>query len=111
MDIEFTKPTLVEPGIKYFIGNTLVNCANYKKKYYNDALNILVGIAFVFCVVLFLYYKYKGRLSPGEKMLKDREKKHYILSRIKNYQDARRRESQENISGIPFWKNEYDKVY
>ena len=103
MDIEFTKPTLVEPGIKYFIGNTLVNCATYKKKYYNDALNILVGIAFVFCVVLFLYYKYKGRLSPAEKMLKDREKSTISCQELRTTKMLVGR-SQENISGIPLEK-------
>ena len=40
MDLEIAKPTLVEPGIKYFLNETLSNCAKFKQKYYNDMLNI-----------------------------------------------------------------------
>ena len=45
-----------------------------------------------------------------QKMLKERDRKHYVLSRIKNYQDAKRLESQTNITGLPAWENEYDKL-
>ena len=58
------------------------------------------------CTVL--YYKYNGKPTPTQKMLKEREKKRYILSRIKAYQDNKRSESQQNITGLPTWKNEYD---
>jgi len=40
MEVEIAKPALVEPGIKYFLNETLSNCAKFKKKYYNDMLNI-----------------------------------------------------------------------
>ncbi len=43
-------------------------------------------------------------------MLKERKKQHYILSKIQNYQDDKRRQSQLNITGWPSWENEYDKL-
>ena len=110
MDLEIAKPTLVEPGIKYFLNETLSKCAKFKQKYYNDMLNIGIVTFIILSICIFLYYKYKGKLSPMQRMLKEREKKHYILSRIKNYQDARRIESQTNITGLPAWENEYDKI-
>ena len=50
MDIEFTKPTLVEPGTKYFLNETLVRCAKFKKEYYNNMLNIIVIIFIIISV-------------------------------------------------------------
>ena len=35
----------------------------------------------------------------------------YILSKIKNYQEAKRKASQELITGLPMWENEYDNLY
>ena len=110
MNYEVPKPSLVEPGMKYFLNETLDNCSNFKKKYYNNMLNLSIGIGLITIIGIFLYYKYKGKPSPSEKMLKERNKQHYILSKIKNYQDDKRRQSQLNITGLPSWENEYDKL-
>ena len=55
-------------------------------------------------------YKYKGKLTQTEKEKKDYEKQQYILARIKNFQDAKRIASQELITGLPTWENEYDTI-
>lgn len=110
MNLDISKPTLVEPGVKYFLKETLANCASYKKTYYNNVFNISIGLALGLFIVAILYYKYKGKPSPAELVLNERKKKHYILSRIKNYQDAKVRKSQENITGLPNWANEYDVI-
>jgi hypothetical protein len=52
-----------------------------------------------------LLYKYKGKLTPAEKMAKDDQKKQYILSKIKTYQDSKLRAQQELITGLPYWNN------
>ena len=45
----FTKPSLVEPGVKYFLRETLKQCKDFKDKYHNTLFNIglfvfLIGI-------------------------------------------------------------------
>ena len=55
-------------------------------------LNIGLASFFILLVALFLYYKYKGKPTPMEKMLKERDKALHSLS-YKNYQDAKRLES------------------
>lgn len=103
-------PRLVEPGMRYFLGETLDNCAKFKKKYYNDMMNWTIAAVFVSCISAFMYYKYKGKPTPSQKMLKEREKQHYILSRIQNYQEDKKRQTHANITGLPSWENEYDAV-
>lgn len=110
MDLEFSKPSLIEPGARYFLNETLSRCSKFKEQYYNNIVNISIAAFIILIVAIYLYYKYKGKPSPSEKMLKDRERKHYILSRIKNYQDAKRMESQTLITGMPTWENEYDTM-
>ena len=67
----------------------------------------------LFIVVLagILIYKYKGKLNTSEKRQLELQKQEYILSKIKNYQDAKRKESQDLITGLPTWNNEFDTLY
>jgi len=107
---DFSKPLLVEPGIKYFLHETLKQCKEYKEKYNNYIYN--AGLLFVFILILgaILLYKYKGKLSKEEIQQKEREKKQYILSKIKNFQDAKRIAHQELITSLPNWDNEYELI-
>jgi hypothetical protein len=103
MEKTFEKPTLIEPGVKYFLNETLKQCHVFKNNYHNYLLNIGLFIAFLVILGLVLLYKYKGKLTPAEKIMKENEKQQYILSKIKNYQDAKLRAQQELITGLPHW--------
>jgi hypothetical protein len=107
---EFTKPLLVEPGVKYFLKETLKQCKEFKDKHHNIIFNIVLFIVFFLILGGLLLYKYKGKLTPEEKVQKDNEKKQYILSKISNYQMEKKRESQELITGLPHWENEYEVI-
>lgn len=106
--IENTKPSLVEPGVKYFLGQTLKQCKDFKDKHNNLLFNIFLLVLFLVILASILLYKYKGKLSASEKERNNREKQQYVLTRIKNFQDAKRLASQELITGLPTWENEYD---
>ena len=107
---EFTKPMLTEPGVKYFLNETLKECHKFKEKYNNMFFNI--GLLVGFCIILgiLLLYKYKGKLTPQEIEEKELQKKRYILSKIRNFQDAKLRAQQELITGLPHWENEFDII-
>ena len=105
-----SKPTLIEPGVKYFLNQTLKQCREFKDKFNNTVFNISLLVLFLVILGLILLYKYKGKLTPVEKEQRNREKQQYILSKIKNYQDAKRAASQELITGLPAWDSEYDII-
>ena len=107
---EFSKPLLVEPGIKYFLHETLKKCKEYKEQYNNYLYNVGLFIFFMLILGAILLYKYRGKLSNEEMQQKDREKKQYILSKIKNFQDAKRIAHQELITSLPNWDNEYELI-
>ncbi len=107
---EFSKPLLVEPGIKYFLHETLKKCKEYKEQYNNYLYNAGLFIFFTLILGAILLYKYRGKLSTEEMQQRDREKKQYILSKIKNFQDAKRIAHQELITSLPNWDNEYELI-
>ncbi len=105
-----SKPMLTEPGVKYFINETLKQCHHIKEKYHNAIFNIIFLVVFLLITALLLLYKYKGKLTPEEIRERELQKKQYILSKIRNYQDAKIKAQQELITGLPHWENEFDII-
>lgn len=108
MDYEIAPehPRLVENGVKYFLNETLKQCHIFKTKYQNFLFNVGLFLIFILILACILIYKYKGKLSPLEKQKKDREKQQYILSKVQNFQLAKKRAHQELITGLPNWETE-----
>jgi hypothetical protein len=105
---DFSKPSLTEPGVKYFLHQTLKRCHVVKDKFYNSAFNIGLFIVFLIILGSILLYKYKGRLTPVEIERKNKEKQQFILSKIQKFQEAKRQAHQELITGLPNWDNIYE---
>ena len=108
---DFTKPALIEPGVKYFLHQTLKQCHIARDKFNNYVFNIGLFIFFLIILGVILFYKYKGRLTPIEIERKNKEKQQYILSKIQNFQQAKRIAHQELITGLPEWESEYDIIH
>ena len=105
---EISKPVLTEPGVKYFLHQTLKQCHIIKSNFNNILFNLILFISFLLLLGGILLYKYKGRLTPFEKEQKTKEKQQYILSKIKMVQDSKRRAHQELITGLPEWEPAYE---
>jgi hypothetical protein len=60
------KPILTEPGVKYFLHQTLKQCHTIRDNFHNMVFNIGLFIAFLLALGLILFYKYKGKLTPVE---------------------------------------------
>jgi len=108
---DFTKPILTEPGVKYFLNETLKQCHIIKNNFHNTIFNIGMLIFFLIILGAILLYKYKGRLTSVEIQQKNSEKQQYILSKIKNFQEAKKRAHNELITGLPEWESEYDIIH
>jgi uncharacterized membrane protein YciS (DUF1049 family) len=105
------KPTLTEPGVKYFLHQSLKQCHIVRDNFYNMVFNVGLLIGFLLILGLILLYKDKGKLTPAELQIKNKEKQQYILSKIKIFQENKRIAQQELITGLPAWDNEYDIIH
>jgi hypothetical protein len=101
------KPKLTEPGVTYFLNQALKQSHIIREKFHNTIFNIGMLILFIFILGFILIYKYKGRLSPVEQAKNNKEKKQYILEKIKNFQQSKLRAQQQLITGLPNWENDY----
>ena len=62
--------------------------------------------SFLIVLGIFLLIRYKGKLSPIEKKKKT-EQRHYILSKIKQFQDIKQQRRQELITNLPKWESDF----
>lgn len=99
------RPTLTEPGVSCFLNATLKQCHAVRETYHNQLFNGAIFLAFIVVIAGMLLYSYKGQLTPEERRQKSVEKEQYILSKIHNYQDAKTRDHQGLITGLPKWEN------
>lgn len=108
---DYSKPQLTEPGTKFFLNETLKQCHIMRSNYHNIVINMSLFFGFLIILGAILFYKYKGRLTPIEKENKNQQKQQYILSKIKNFQHAKRTAHQELITGLPNWDSEFDVIH
>lgn len=104
------RPVLTEPGVKYFLSESLKQAHIFKQKYLNTIYNIGFLLLFLLLLGVLLLWKYKGKLTPKEIEEREMEKKRYMLSKIYNYQQAKLQAQQQLITGLPHWETEYDIV-
>ena len=104
--INYNSPMLTEPGVKYFINETLKQCRQFKENHQHIIFNIGLLVMFFIILGVFLFYKYKGKLSEEEIEQKELLKKQYILSKIRIFKDAKIKSQQELITGLPHYENE-----
>lgn len=101
----FSCPSLIEPGMRYFLNGTLKECRKFKDNYISVIFNI--GMVFLFIIIIggFLTYRYKGKLTPNEIELKNRQKQEYIVSKLQQLALEKKRNTQNTsiITGLPEW--------
>jgi hypothetical protein len=96
-----SKPILIEPGMKYFLSQTLEKCHQFRVKHENTLYNISLFLLFILFIMIFLLLKWKGFKTQEEIEQQENEKKNYILSKIRNYQENKQKHHQQIITGLP----------
>ena len=99
------KPTLIEPGVKYFLNGTLKECRKLKDNYISVIFNISMILLLVALVGGFLMYRYKGKPTPAEIELKNRKKQEYIVSKLQQLAIEKKKNTVNTsmITGLPEW--------
>ena len=106
-----TNPTLTEPGIKYFLRESLKNIHKENIIYNNFLFNFTLLIGFLIILMVLLFYKYKTK--PTEEDLKKKEdlKETYILSKIKALNMKKEQEKNDMITTIPKFESNFELLH
>lgn len=99
--MEITKPLLIENMNKYLIKKSLRQVRSFKNYYITLIVNISFFILFIGAITIFLYYRYKGKLTPEEKEIKEKLKKQYLFEKLHKISYEKRKEQQNLITDLP----------
>ena len=102
---------LIEPGVKYFLKETLKNCNKKRLTYKNNVFNMCLFLEFFAVLGIVLYYKFKNKPSKYDLKKKEELKKNYILSKIKSLNEKAARERQELITNLPKFESDYELMH
>lgn len=95
--------SLTEPKIKFFISNALKECRQFKERHINLFFNIFMFLLFVIFISGFLIYKYKGKLTNKEMIIRNNQKKEYIISKLRKMSLDKNKQSENIITDLPIF--------
>ena len=93
-------PRLIETGVKNYLFNTLQQCHNNRVTIYYYALNTGVFLFILIVFGGFLYFCSRQKLNDHEKQQKMIKDQHYILSKIRYYQEDKKQQKESHSSSI-----------
>ena len=98
-------PRLIEPGVKYFLSSTLKECKKFKDNHFSIFFNFYLICIFIIIIGGFLFFLYKGKLTPAEIEIKNRKKHEYIISKLHQIAYIRKSQNQNDnmITSLPQW--------
>ena len=96
-------PSLTEPGVKYWMKQSLKECSNFKDANINYLYNIGLTILFVVGVGVFLMFNYKGNITKAEIAEKNRIKQEYIVSKLQQVALVKKQRSSTMLTDLPTW--------
>ena len=109
--MDVLRPTLTEPGVKYFLKETLKNCKIKKDLQFNMLMNLgLLGM-FVIIVSILLYYKYKTRPTEQDRKKKKQLKKDYFVNKVRQMQAVKAKQLNEQITNLPKFESPFELLH
>jgi len=109
--MDVLRPTLTEPGVKYFLKETLKNCKIKKDLEFNMLMNLgLLGM-FVIIVSILLYYKYKTRPTEEDRKKKKQLKREYFVNKVRQMQAVKAKQLNEQITNLPKFESPFELLH
>ncbi len=98
-------PRLVESKVKFFMKGALQHSNKTKNLYISWIYNVVLASFLFIAVTGFLFYKYKGRLTPIEREAKKTREYQHVLIQIKKLQMANQRTNGNMFTNLPVSHN------
>ena len=104
-------PILTEPGVKYFLGETLKNCNKQKKEYNYYLTNISFFFVFIIILSCYLFYKYKTRPTEKDKEKIKKLKRDYFVTKVRQMQTEKAKLTNQQITNLPKFESPFEVLH
>ena len=106
-----SRPILTEPGVKYFLGETLKNCKKNKDIFNVQLFNLGLFVGFLTIVTALLVYKYKTKPGPQELKKKAILKRDYFINKVRKLQADKARIYNKSITNLPKFESPFELLH
>ena len=105
------RPLLTEPGVKYFLRETLKNCKVKKDTQFNNLMNLALLTSFIVIASVLLYYKYKTRPTDEDKQKLNQLKRDYFLTKVRQLEAKKAKELNNEITNLPKFESPFELLH
>ena len=109
--MDISKPILTEPGVKYFLKETLKNCKIKKNTTFNKNVNLALLTMFILISCGLLYYKYKTRPTSEDRKKIKRLKKDYFISKVRQLEAKKAKQLDRQITNLPQFESPFELLH
>jgi len=109
--MDISKPTLTEPGVKYFLKETLKNCRIKKNTEFNQIMNLALLTSFVIISSVLLYYKYKTRPSDDDRKKIKQLKRDYFVNKVRQLEAKKAKQLDRQITNLPQFESPFELLH
>jgi len=106
-----SRPILTEPGVKYFLGETLKNCKKNKEIFSVQLFNLSLFLGFLCIVTALLVYKYKTKPGSEELKKKAQLKRDYFVNKVRQLQADKARLYDKSITNLPKFESPFELLH
>lgn len=111
MDTYMHSPSLTEPGVRYFLKETLKQCQQKKIKFYHFWTNIGFLILFMGILASLLVWKQQTKKTKEEIIEERLKQRKYILEKIKSMQEKKKKEQNMIITDLPKFESDFELLH
>ena len=109
--MDISKPTLTEPGVKYFLKETLKNCRIKKDTEFNQLMNLALLTSFVVISSVLLYYKYKTRPTDEDRKKLKQLKRDYFVNKVRQLEAKKAKQLNQQITNLPLFESPFELLH
>ena len=109
--MDISKPTLTEPGVKYFLKETLKNCRVKKDIEFNQLVNLALLTSFVVISSMLLYYKYKTRPTEEDRKKIKQLKRDYFMNKVRQLEAKKAKQLNQQITNLPKFESPFELLH
>jgi hypothetical protein len=109
--MEHFTPTLTEPGVSYFLKETLKNCRKKKNIQYNYLFNLALFFLFIIISASLLYYKFKTKPNKEDKQKLKTLKRNYFINKVRQLQSKKAQELNKSITNLPNFESPFELLH
>ena len=109
--MDISKPTLTEPGVKYFLKETLKNCRIKKNIEFNQLMNLALLTSFVVISSVLLYYKYKTRPTEDDRKKIKQLKRDYFVNKVRQLEAKKAKQLDRQITNLPQFESPFELLH